>query len=284
MSTALVNSFMRGQASNFRNYAAQRIQGVARRRLAGLRTRVAQRVTRRRRNFVTGRTRTRSRGLRRRLAVGTRIGSSLAKCDQIDLDFAGGTKTKYQSPLLNIAKGTSLDDTQTRNRDVVNMRGVKLCINFHNIAATIYTKNKLHCHVAVISPKSLDASEIIPDTDFFRSQGEVGRRGQDWAVTLTGTDFRCLPINTDLYNVHMHNRFALAQAVSTNEDTEHLFEKYLPLSRQIRYENGTDLPEGKNMYLVMWMSFIDEPTTGPVVNNICNVSARITRFFRESYN
>ncbi|AKV62290.1 putative capsid protein [Mytilus sp. clam associated circular virus] len=284
MSGQLVRSFARAQYPRFRNYAATRLQAAGRGWLSR-RTRGAGQTFQRRRRMWSGRSRKRTGQMRKRMAVGTRIGSSLAKCDQVEDNFSATTKELYQYKLLDLAKNNNADDTQVRNRDVVNFRGIKLCINTTNTTTTgtIYPNRHLHCHYAVVSPKALDATQAVPYGHFFRSQGEVGKRGKDFGVDLNGMDFQCLPINTDLYTIHQHYRFKLNKAANSSTSPEKLYEKYLNLNRQVRYENTGDKPEGKNVYLLIWFSFIDE--AGGTAGIPCaDTKLRITRFFKESSN
>jgi len=261
---------------NLRMSAVRRIQGAGRSYLHRKRSKAGK--------YVRGRSKRRNVGMQQRLAIGTRVGSSVSKCDQIEDSFAQGTKTLRQYKLLDLAKSNDLSDTQSRNRDLVNFRGIKLCINFQNVTNSVdaYYGRIMHGHVAVVSPRALDATTDVPFGDFFRSQGEVGKRGKDFAIDLTGLDFRCLPINTDLYYIHQHYKFKLARSSTTSGGTEMLYEKYLPLKRQIRYENQGSTPEGKNMYLLMWYSFVGEPGGSTPAGTI-NCEMRVTRFFKESF-
>jgi len=261
---------------NLRMTAIRKIQSAGRSYLHKRRSKAGK--------YIRGRSKRRNVGMQQRLAVGTRVGSSIGKCDQIEDSFSIGTKDLKQYKLLNLEKSTDLSDTQKRNRDLVNFRGIKLCINFRNAtnAGDANYARILHGHVAVVSPRALDAVTDIPMGDFFRSQGEVGKRGKDFAIDLTGLDFRCLPINTDLYYIHQHYKFKLARGSTDSGGKEMLYEKYLPLKRQIRYENQGATPEGKNMYLLLWFSFVGE-AGGSVTAGSVETEMRVTRFFKESF-
>lgn len=216
--------------------------------------------------------------------VGERIGSSNARVENLEQTFNLGTKTLHQVPLLDLIKSTSFNDaTDARLRDVVNMRGIKFCIHMRN---TINTNRRLHGHVAIVSCKNEPDDGIIPTQKFFRSQGENNTRAQDFnTFQLTGLDVRCLPINTDLYNVHKHKRFSLAPSTSTEGRDERMQEFWMPIRRQLRYQNNSQKPEGKNMYMLMWFSDVEETSGAPAGNPIpdaVKVDYRLTKWFRQT--
>jgi hypothetical protein len=58
---------------------------------------------------------------------------------------------------------------------------------------------------AIISPKAECGS--VASGGFFRASSES--RSQDFGRQLTGSQFRCLPINTDKYVILKHKRFRI---------------------------------------------------------------------------
>lgn len=216
--------------------------------------------------------------------VGERIGSSNARVENLEDRFTLNSKTLYQQRLLDLVKDSNFNDsTDRRLRDVVNFRGIKFCIHIRNILSA----NKvLYGHIAVISCKNEPDNSTIPTAEFFRAQGETSRRNVDATPgLLTGLDYYCLPINTDLYNVHKHKRFRMNPADSTDGKNERMFEFWMPIKRQLRYESSSSLPTGKNMYMVMWFTNLEEiegvPAGNPIAD-VVQVDYRLTKWFRQT--
>lgn len=183
----------------------------------------------------------------------------------------------YQDTLLDITKNATTSETLNRRlRDVINFRGVKICMNFRAegaIGTTVAWMN-----VAVISPKSdLTASTAIPNAEFFRHpMGD--RRDIDFGdASLNNLDYACCSINTDRYNVHKRHKVTVGPAGSTEGLKERYVEFYIPIDRQIRYQDSSAYPEGKNMYLVWWFSTAD----GGVPVASVKYQYSIKKYFRE---
>lgn len=216
--------------------------------------------------------------------VGENIGTSNARVENLEQSFPLSSKTLHQVQLLNILKTTAFTDkTDSRLKDVINMRGIKFCIHFRN---TLSSNLRIHGHVAIVSCKNEPDDGVIPTQKFFRSQGETNTRHVDFnAALLTGLDFNCLPINTDLYNVHKHKRFVLGPASSSEGRDHRMIEFWMPIRRQIRYQTTGSTPEGKNMYMLIWFTNAEEPAGAPAGNPISNmveVDYRLTKWFRQT--
>jgi hypothetical protein len=221
------------------------------------------------------------------MRIGERPGTSNAKHETNEAELvAMNAKTLYQFRLLDLARktaGTSdADNLDRRIMDVVNMRGIKFCRHFTlvtNAYSAVQDDYKLYLNVAIISPKAgLDDAETIPNTNFFRNDGSD--RAVDFnEVTLTALDYKCNPINTDLYNVHEHKRYIIGPFSSTGANTKELhIEKWMPLKRQIRYANASPYPEGKNMYMLYWfVPSNNAPTTSQLY-----YSHKYIKYFRET--
>lgn len=237
-----------------------------------------------------------------RRAVGTRIGSANAKrtlienVELIDTKTLSGTDPFITGAtqgirLLALSKTTTYDESVTNNRqkNVVDFRGVKVCLHLKLAGATGYNGNKMFFNYAIISPKQLDNEIVdIPTEEFFR--GQDGARFTSFVpTTLSGLDCRCLPINTDKFVIHRHRRLVLGPYESTEGKSELSTEFYLPIKRQIRYNaTGTGdqlkFPEGRDMWLVYWCAFMDEASGNAAVVNALSVRHRIIKVFREPKN
>lgn len=216
--------------------------------------------------------------------VGERVGTSNAKhATDYYNDQNWSSQTLYQFPLLNLTKA-STDAYDRRVVDIVNMRGIKFCINIRRnpdtVGSNALNDAKIYCNLAIISPKAnLESSEVVPTTDFFRSTG--GTRSVNFDnVTLRPLDYRCNPINTDLYNVHKHMRFMLGIKESFIETDQVTKEWYWPIKRQIRYENATANPVGKQVYLLFWCANSAEGTANTA--NVCKGEIKMIKYYRES--
>lgn len=209
--------------------------------------------------------------------LGERVGSSSAKWDKLKAGLTNmNPHVLNQLQLLNITKFTS-EAYNRRQTDQVNFRGIKFCMNF-KIENAIGTAKAWVC-IAVISPKAdLSSGDPIPNSDFFRSPNGATRDVDFGAAGLSNLDYKCLPINTDQYNVHLRKYLQVGPVTSNEGLKERLIEWYMPIKRQIRYNDNTNLPEGKNMYLVWWFSTSDAGTPA----NSLRVQYTIKRYFRDT--
>lgn len=211
--------------------------------------------------------------------VGEPVGASTAKyVGESAALTAFNPETLVQTTLLDITKTSTSGDTMNRRMsDMVNFRGVKICMNFRVEGAIGTTVAWLN--VAVISPKSdVLSSSALTNGEFFRHP-TGDRRDIDFNdASLTNLDYYCASINTDRYTVHRRIKKTIGPNTSTEGLKDNYMEFYLPIDRQIRYENASSWPEGKNMYLVWWYSTGDGGT--PI--NACKYQYRITKYFRDS--
>lgn len=218
--------------------------------------------------------RVRKRQVRQR--IGERVGTSNAKNNLSEVIANINTRTLYDEPLLNVTRGDAINE---RKRDVVNFRGIKFCMSLVNKAATANGQN-MYFNYAIVSPKADDTKLALPLAEFFRGTG--AQRHQAFDNALSSLDFRCLPINTDKYNVHKHKRLQLGPYSSAEGKNTRTWEFYMPLNRQIRYENGTtDVPAGKQMFLCYWCDYQDTNPGGVPVTNVADFQLRILKYFKE---
>ena len=213
--------------------------------------------------------------------VGERVGTSSAKWDQLKVGLTNMSPQQLnQLPLLDVTKVSSTVAGNPYNRrlnDQLNFRGIKFCMNFR-VEGAIGTA-KAWMNIAVISPKSdLTSTSIIPNTEFFRHP-TGDRRDIDFNdASLNNVDYRCCGINTDRYNVHKRQVLTMGPTTSTEGFKERYLEWYMPLKRQIRYQDSSQYPEGKNMYLVWWFSTSDAGTPA----NSVRFQYSVKRYFRDT--
>lgn len=210
--------------------------------------------------------------------VGERVGTSSSKWDTLAVGYTNLDPQALQSlPLLNIIKVPGSSAYDRRLHDQLNFRGIKFCVNMR--AEGALGTAKAFINVAVISPKDLPSNTTtLPNTEFFRDPGGTDRGINFGDLALNPLDYHCSAINTDKYIVHKRMKYEIGPSGSTEGNKEKYKEFYLPVKRQIRYESGTQFPEGKNMYFVWWFSASDGGTPAASVR----YSYRITRYFKET--
>jgi len=209
--------------------------------------------------------------------VGSRVGGASAKWDTLSTGYTNmSPQTLQQLPLLNIIKATT-PAYDRRLRDQLNFRGIKFCMNFRCEGALGTAKSFMN--VAVISPKSdLLSTDSIPNASFFRDPNGTRRDIAFGDLALTSLDYYCNSINTDKYNIHKRMKMEVGPTQSTEGRKEKYVEFYLPVVRQIRYNENDPSPDGKNLYLVWWFSASDGGTPA----NSMRFSYRVTRYFKET--
>lgn len=230
-------------------------------------------------SMITGRSKRRERARRKRQTmsrVGERVGSSNCKFDAFSILPSNiNPETLYQVALLNVTK-SAVQSYDRRLKDQLNFRGIKFCLSYRTQGAV--GTAKIWLNVAVISPKTLTGSGSIPQADFFRDPQGNGRSIDFGDASLNNLDYRCCAINTDIYNIHSHRRHILGSPQETNGTNERVMEWYMPVKRQIRYEDSSNTPEGRNLYLVYWFATSD----GGTPTNSLQHQYRVKRYFKES--
>lgn len=191
---------------------------------------------------------------RAKSTIGESVGTSSAKRHK-SVKQSGNyyTRELYSHALFNIPRNSGIEnDISLRDRDIVNLRGVKFCLQFTN---KLQLGDACAVNWAVIQRKGcVGEGPEVEKTSFFRSEGDAGIRHLDFSDTLSQIQFACLPINTDKYKVFMHKRFRLEGSSGANQllqskDIMH----YWKVGRQLRFENQSfSSPESKQCYLVWW--------------------------------
>lgn len=236
--------------------------------------RVIQRAAKRAAKYAKARARPRSNN-----KVGETVSSNNSKrCVTV---YEGpsnkSTRTQYYNDILDITRGTQLDN---RQRDIINVRGFKLCMEVKSLLATFATGEHIMFNIALISNRNGTAPDAI---DFFRnSSGDA--RSTDFSNGLTSTEFHCLPINTDKYAVLMHKRFMLGDSLN-DANPSHLFiEEYIPINRQFRYNDGTTSIPNNALHLIYWADISMLPGGSTPSADAYQVSNTGVVYFKETCN
>lgn len=183
---------------------------------------------------------------------------------------ATGTRTLNFEPLINISRGDAIN---ARERDIIDLRGFTICLGAQNNLTGL----PLLMNVAVLSSK-FDPTQVPTSTDFFR--GESGFRGDDFDTGLQASEFHCLPINTDKYFVQSHHRYKLSRLGVNAMD--HLQKKfYVPIKRQIRFDDSNQTSINRQFYLVWWCDAHMDPAGAVVRPAAMNFQYKCVTHFRE---
>lgn len=228
-----------------------------------------------------------------RTKIGERVGKSTAKKHVIDNTGGNSCDTRklYARPLIEITHNPN-NDIDDRQRNIINLRGLKLCLYMQNNTGN----STLFVNVAVIWDKKGNqeigsyANTTVPD--FFRQHQGGAARSQDFGVALSALEFHCLPINTDRFGVLMHKRFKLAPtaAQSTGQKSPNLSSfrtimKYVKIKRQLRFQNtNISIPESGQLYVVHWCDAIGTSFGGGGLANAMTTQEYHVAYFREPKN
>lgn len=217
-----------------------------------------------------------------RKRIGTPVGRDTARHTQVGQVLPIGTQAARNLFSKEITAVTQGPAPNQRNRDILNFRGVKICCNFMNTSATY----NLFVNYAIISPKTGIDIEL---ERFFRSNDQ--ERGVDFDnPNLTSMDYHCRSINTDKYNIVTHKRITLASESAVRQNGNKSYSRqvmrYIPIKRQLRYENlGGELGEKCTtpIYFVWWYD-VEGQGTEPETFALLNTDLRLISYFRNPPN
>jgi len=204
-------------------------------------------------------------------AIGHDPGTGTAKTDiGAQQTTLVATRVLNTAACLNMSRGSGLND---RERDIIDLRGFKVCISAQNLR----TNAPMFLNVAMVTSK-FDPTQAPGTAGFFR--GEGASRGTDFADARTGTEFRCLSINTDKYYIQKHMRMSMHK-FNTNQKDFLVKEFYIPIKRQIRFDTSGGTSLNRQFFLVWWCDTLLAPSGGASVANAMNFQYKITTYFRE---
>ena len=194
------------------------------------------------------------------------------------------TRTLYSRNLTFLAQGTA-NDINTRQRQMINLRGFKIRFNIQTLTGA----QRWYFHWALIAEKSRtrgipeSQDNAISGTNFFRGNGSS--RGIDFQNSLSGNEINFLGINQDEYVVLKHKRMLL-DPVSTNGDN-HQWQRhvsmYIPIKRQVRYDPSYgDCPTDGAIWSVWWCEGMNGVGSGATPQtNWANIDQFVVTYFRE---
>lgn len=188
----------------------------------------------------------------------TKIGLRAVTVDKWTAATATATsKSLLAEDITTVARQTTGNEINLRQRDMINCLGFSLRVNLNN-----QSDNLAVCvRMAIISP--MDKNEIN-DTEFFR--GYSDSRAVDFAPTLNASELLFSPINRDNYVVLWEKKLLLGSAKNTNviaggaaaihtdrsRPNYTSFSTYVKLNRQLRYDGDSANECSDKLFLVMW--------------------------------
>jgi len=226
--------------------------------------------------------------------VGFKVGQSSSKRHVIN-DAAGtdvGT-VSLQFDDLTLIPASNDNAINERQRDIVNLRGFKICMEISRQAnvggGSVGTQSRpLYVNIAVISPRQRNTADATNLTsEFFRSDG-TGRSVDFNAATLSDMERHCRPINKDKWIILKHWRFMLSafdqlEFLENKRSGYTLFQKYVPLKRQVRYDSSGNVDAGQ-VYFVYWFGQFNTGPTATTEGGVARVQKRLITYFKEPKN
>lgn len=167
------------------------------------------------------------------------------------------TKTLYTYEITGIPQGPEITN---RTRDIINLKGFKICANFLNQR----TNDNVFLNYAILNPKN---DLVVTGDAFFRSYG-LDRGLPFDSNELTSMDYHCRPINTDQFNIISHKRIKIAAKSSDLQNVAPSairVMRFVKCKRQLRWTRFTP-EEGEPfefcstpIYFVWWCSIEGKP-------------------------
>lgn len=212
--------------------------------------------------------------------IGNNLNSANAKRRQQALTVTSlyPSRTLVIRDLTTISQGSDLSQ---RERQIVNIRGFKICLMVKN-----NNNRAIYLNCAVVSPKN---DTVVNTDNFFRSDSQDSR-GTNFSTALSAMQFHCLNLNTDKFNILKHKRYRLCPVNITGGFIDHSgrnyinIDWYIKLKRQIRYDSAAEGPIEGACKFVYWVDMIDANAGDNAVNNVISTQERIITYFREPKN
>lgn len=181
-------------------------------------------------------------------------------------DFTTNVLETYVIPYP--AKGTNNDQ---RVRDIIHLKGVKICANFENLSTGT---RALFVNFAVVSRKDRVADSGNLDANMFR--GRDNNRGEDFTSVLSTIERHCLPLNTDKYHVWMHDRFKLFKPTGNHEHSSKMLTRYIHIDRQINFD--INVANGE-LFVLYWCGAENIISTTPSVGDVMRIGMTTTTYY-----
>jgi len=211
--------------------------------------------------------------------IGESVGTSSTK-RVIQLNSNPTAKNSRQLYVVDLTDIPHSPDNSIngRQRNIVNCRGIKLCLEVSN-----GNGSPLYFNMALLAAK--DGLSGVQTTDFFRASGN--QRATDFDQALTSLEFHCLPINVDKYTVLKHKRMRLvgtsqSSFIERSGKSYMNIEFYQKLKRQLRWdETSQTQPTSGGVFLVYWADVFQSDGGSTPVTGTYTVTERHICYFKE---
>lgn len=218
-----------------------------------------------------------------RARIGTPVGRETSRRTQVaqvlPLDQKSD-RTLYTYNCTALEQGTNPNQ---RSRDVVNFRGIKICMDILN---TTDPDRPIFFNYAILSPKGRN---YIDQDVFFRSNSAERAIAFD-NPNNTSMDYHCRNLNNDEFNIVTHKRFILAPIGSGGQftgKTNRRVMRWVKIARQVRYNvisDGGDPPNYEEkcttpIFFVWWCAREGYGTEEPPADSVV-IDLRIVAYFR----
>lgn len=188
--------------------------------------------------------------------IGEPVGSGGAKRSiQLHDVTSFPTKSLYSHEVTEIGK-SSINSINQRQRDIINLVGIKYLLEVRNGSSD---SRPVIVNYALISPKGgADVRDPVTPTsvttvDFFR--GYQTTRSQNFAATFSSVYLNNGTINSDKYNILMHKKMTLGGSNNNSPRARHVT-GYVPINRQIRYDDAAINSCNSPIFFVAWQSYM----------------------------
>ncbi len=211
--------------------------------------------------------------------IGERVGSSNAKSS-----YTHKIQDDDDTKSLNFVNVTLIDRADQginhlahRQRNVINMRGFKVCFMARN-----NLQQPMLFNMAVLIAKGQKITSLADmSADFFRNSSlqelaSANSRTTDFSTTLNSMELHCNPVNTDKFVVLKHWRKRIGPNDETGEGGSYntqasknwlVIDRYVKVNRQIRYSDDNQTPINGDIFLVWWFApFLSSTTSNPVAD------------------
>ena len=203
--------------------------------------------------------------------------------------YALRQKFLYSSNFIQLARG--IDQNQRQSARIF-VKGFKVCLQVTNRGTVDHS-----FHWAIIQEKS-PADNTVLSSNFFRDTTNTTGRYVDFVQNTTSDtwDFNqiCCPINADRFQIITHRKTIIGQRkpASAPSADQHglgeskwnrMYDLYIPIKRNIVFENAGALTQNKKWWFVMWCMPIDaaDYQTGESVAGTLYTSMKFTTYYSD---
>ena len=200
-----------------------------------------------------------------RSTFGFTPGSSMSRRTLTSFDYVwqNNTRTLVRFNVTNITKGSDIDN---READLIYFAGCKYRFHVKNPR-----QDPLVLHIAICAPREFAGAggQAAAEQNFFRDVN--GTRGLNFSTNMNSLEMNSRGINSDLYHIFSHKRYYFGPDASGTPQSEgyeaytqknwKYLSKWVPVKRQIRYEDGTAGSCVNKVFMFVWSDLHNAEST-----------------------